>query len=264
MTLTTLSPRLVCATALVLASPALFAHDSFALRRSRVSQEPAPAAFEVATVKPSDTNSPPTSIERKGNRLLSTNTSLAFLVKWAFELDDERLIGMPGGADRVHFDVVGKAPEETPAPGRMQAMMRTLLAERFRFQSHSEQRRLTTYALILDGTPKVRTSTSTGPPSSSPFTMAGAGRLSGTRVTTAMLAKVLSSQLGRPVQDLTGVDGVFDFTLEWAPDSAAPGDSSRPSIFTALREQLGMRLESRQLAVDVLVVDRVELSPTAD
>jgi uncharacterized protein (TIGR03435 family) len=87
-----------------------------------------------------------------------------------------------------------------------------------------------------------------------------------------MLAKVLTSQLGRTVRDETGLDGVFDFLLEWDPgvDSTSgeglpavfPDGRARASIFTAIQEQLGLKLEGRKEPVDVLVIDRVERTPT--
>jgi uncharacterized protein (TIGR03435 family) len=94
--------------------------------------------------------------------------------------------------------------------------------------------------------------------------MSDSGTLIGMRVTADMLATVLSSQLGRPVQNTTGFTGSFDFTLSWAPDTGvAPGDGQdRPSLFTAIREQLGFRLVARRTPTDVVVIDHVERTPT--
>jgi uncharacterized protein (TIGR03435 family) len=91
--------------------------------------------------------------------------------------------------------------------------------------------------------------------------MTEAGTLRGRRVTMDMLAKALSSQLEAPVENGTKVTGSFDFTLLWQPADAPIGDVSRPSIFTALREQLGLRLDARRTSVDVIVVDRLSLTP---
>ncbi|HEY1304189.1 MAG TPA: TIGR03435 family protein [Vicinamibacterales bacterium] len=221
-------------------------------------------AFEVATIKPSDGSSP-MALQRVGNRIVTSNTPLSWLIKWSFDLDDDRLIGSPKGADSARFDVTGQAPDGVPAPGRLQAMMRTLLADRFHLAVHRETRRLTAYALVRDGAPKFKLSSAADRPAPNPFSMSAAGKLTGRQVTTAMLAKVLASQLTRSVEDMTGLDGVFDLTLEWATDSAdTAADPSRPSLFTAIREQLGLRLEPRQRDVDVVVVDHVDLVPTAN
>ena len=97
-----------------------------------------------------------------------------------------------------------------------------------------------------------------------PFKMSASGRLTGTSVTAAMLAKVLTNQLGHYVRDNTGFQGSFDFTLLWRPDSASAGSEgdTRPSIFTAIREQLGFRLTSGKAPVEVIAIDHVENHPT--
>jgi uncharacterized protein (TIGR03435 family) len=104
--------------------------------------------------------------------------------------------------------------------------------------------------------------------------MSASGHLTGAKVSTDMLAKVLSDQIGRPVEDQTELKGVFDFTLDWAPDLSTqfaaldvPPSSSaevrnEPSIFTAVREQLGFTLEARKGQVEVIVIDRVENTPS--
>jgi uncharacterized protein (TIGR03435 family) len=92
--------------------------------------------------------------------------------------------------------------------------------------------------------------------------MSDSGSLTGTGVTADMLATVLSSQLGRPVQNMTGFTGMFDFTLRWTPDTGVPASpDDRPALFTAIREQLGFRLVSRKTPTDVVVIDHVERTP---
>ena len=90
-------------------------------------QTPAQApAFEVATVKPSDRNSAPMSMQRlPGGRFVTSNTPLTMLINWAFNLDDGRLLGAPKGAESARFDIVAKSAVENPAAGQMQLMMRT-------------------------------------------------------------------------------------------------------------------------------------------
>jgi len=172
---------------------------------------------------------------------------------------------VPSGLSSLRFDVVAKSPEAEPVAGRMQLMMRALLAERFKLAVHHETRELVAYTLVSEpGGAKVRAVTSEDPPGPNPFRMSDSGTLTGARVTADMLATVLSNQLGRPVQNKTGFDGRFDFTLRWAPDTGvAPGDGQdRPSLFTALREQLGFRLIAQRMPTDVVVIDHVERTPT--
>lgn len=226
-------------------------------------QAPGTPTFEVATIKPSGPDSGAMGLQRLGNRIVTANTPLAWLISWAFDAEGERLIGMPKGADSVRFDVPAKAPDGELPPGQLQRMMQALLADRFHLVVHRERRALAGYALVLDDKGlKVPLSAATERPGPNPFSMPVAGTLTGSRVTTDMLATVLSNQLRRPVQNLTKTTGVFDFTLRWQPDSASVTDTSRPSLFTALREQLGLRLESRLMDADVVVIDRLDLVPT--
>jgi uncharacterized protein (TIGR03435 family) len=222
-------------------------------------------AFEVATVKPSGPDSPPISIRRlPGGRLVTSNTPLPMLIQWAYQVDEGRLLGVPAGISSLRFDVVAKSAEPEPAPGQMQLMMRALLAERFKLVVHHETRELVAYTLVSEpGGPKVRAVTSDEPADPNPFKMSDSGTLIGTRVTADMLATVLSNQLGRPVQNTTGFTGAFDFTLRWAPDTGvAPRDGQdRPSLFTAIREQLGFRLVAEKRSIDEVVIDRVERTP---
>src|SRR6185437_8341705 len=124
------------------------------------------------------------------------------------------------------------------------------------------------YAMIVaPGGLKVHAADPNIPTGHSPFAMEGRGRLSGTHVTAEMLAKVLSSNLGQSVMDDTGFKDFFDFRLEWEPDTEArPGGDAAvslddvrrgSSIFRALQEQLGLKLEARKAPVEVLVIDRV-------
>jgi bla regulator protein blaR1 len=223
-------------------------------------------AFDVATIKPSGPDSAPISIQRlPGGRLVTSNTPLSMLIQWAYELDEGRLLNVPRGLESLRFDVVAKAPEPDPARGQMQLMMRGLLAERFKLTVHQETRELLAYTLITEPSgAKVRAARTDEPADPNPFRMSDAGSLTGARVTADMLATVLSNQLGRPVKNETGFAGVFDFSLRWSPDGATvPADTAdRPSLFEAIREQLGFRLVARRTPIDVVVIDHVERMPT--
>lgn len=100
------------------------------------------------------------------------------------------------------------------------------------------------------------------PSDSNPFSMNAPGVLRGRHVTVDVLAKALSSQLGEPVENMTQRTGSFDFTLQWRPEPTGAADDTRSSLFTAIREQLGLRLEACRVPVEVIVVDRLSLTPT--
>jgi uncharacterized protein (TIGR03435 family) len=223
-----------------------------------------PQSFDLTTIKPTPESSPPASIRSlPGGRLETQNVTLRMLIKWAWDLDDDRLSGGPKWLDDVHYDVVGQAPAGELPRGAFQRMMQSLLRERFHLTTHNETRELTAYEMIIDKTgPKVHTVDASGGFASSPFQMTDRGRIAGTKVTAAMLAKVLSEQVHHPVEDATGFKDPFDFTLEWARDSDPT--SNRPSIFTAIREQLGFRLDAKKKSVDVLVIDTIDRTPTAN
>jgi uncharacterized protein (TIGR03435 family) len=172
------------------------------------------------------------------------------------------LVAAPGWLDSARFDIVAKAPSQDPTRDELHSMMRSLLADRFKLRVHTETKNLPMFSLVVDKDgPKVHTLAEAVPMNHDPFKMTGAGKLIGTSVTTAMLAKVLTNQLGHYVQDSTGFNGFFDFVLEWRPDSAGP-DDPRTSMFTAIREQLGFRLNSGKAPVEVIAIDSIERRPT--
>jgi uncharacterized protein (TIGR03435 family) len=232
----------------------------------------APPGFEVASVKPSDPAGT-LAIRRSGNRIFFSNTSLLFLITWAYDVHSDHVYNQPKWLDSVRFDIMANAPEdETPAaprlpgqPSELQRMMQALLADRFKLAVHKEEKELPVYALVVaKGGARVQLREAPKEFGQNPFRMPGAGLLVGTEVNAEMLAKVLSGQLSRTVEDHTGLKGVFDFKLEWQPDSTtAPAEAGAgPSIFTALQEQLGLRLEGRKGRLEVLVIDHIENAPT--
>ena len=231
-------------------------------------------AFEVASVKPSDPASG-ISFRRSGDRLTTSGTSLQWLITWAFDVRNDRLFGKPKWLDTVRYDIAAQAPRGNPVPGRLQRMMQSLLATRFGLAIHRETRELPMYVMVVDKSGAKIHLTDAGDGSGpNPFSMPGRGRLIGSQVSTGMLANVLSNQLRRAVEDQTGLKGVFDFKLEWEAEtdpqstggggSSAPSTDARtgPSIFTAIREQLGLKLEPRKGPVEVILIDHIESTPT--
>jgi len=188
------------------------------------------------------------------------------LITWAYDISIDRLIGPPKWLDDVRYDihatVPAREPGEEPGRERLKLMMQSLLAERFKLLFHRETRDMAMYVLTVEKKgPKVRLRDAGSDLGRNTFNMPGSGRLVGTKVTTGMLAKVLAEQLGREVEDRTGLSGIFDFTLEWAPDSDSANVTGRPSIFTAVREQLGLELLAHKGPVEVLVIDQIQRSP---
>jgi uncharacterized protein (TIGR03435 family) len=274
--------RMAVALAVVLALTSLCAQTS--------AQKP--LAFEVASIKPSNSVERLSGIQRQpGGRVTITNMTLRTLITFAYQITGYQLVGGPSWADRDTFDVLarvnGNPTWGTPgsgSPDPAQEAMQSLLADRFKLKMHRETRDMDVYALVLakEGTPGPALTPSTndckalaeqareGKPSPSrppgggptPCSILGSvGRISFDGFGMPQVANMLIGQAGRIVVDRTGLSGNWQFVLTFTPEGAT--DSNAPSFFTALREQLGLKLESTRAPVDVFVVNHAE-KPTTD
>jgi uncharacterized protein (TIGR03435 family) len=187
---------------------------------------------------------------------------LSDCLKFAYSLTTEDQIAGPDWIKQkvVRFEVTAKAAPETP-PDQLLLMLQGLLKERFRMTLHMEQRDMAHYELVIGKNgPKLKEST-VGPGEAS-----GAARLDGirsNRMQMNKLAMLLSRMTRMPVLDKTGLTGFYQFDLKYADEvSREPAENPLgPSIFTAVQEQLGLKLESRKGPVEVLVVDHAEKVP---
>ncbi|MBZ5612140.1 MAG: TIGR03435 family protein [Acidobacteriia bacterium] len=255
-------------------------------------QATAPLTFEVATVKPSTGDDHRIGIQMlPGGGLRTTGTTLKFLLTFAYDVRDFQISGGPGWINSDRFDITAKAErggsDSAPPDPRsmtdaqmktareqMQQRLQGLLAERFQLVIHRETKEQSVYALVVGKTgSKLKESQVTSGEGHRMMRM-GRGQISGEGVPLEMLTNVLSNQLGRPVIDRTGLQGPFDLKLEWTPDPGQAGpfgglpppgvevppppDPNGPSLFTAVQEQLGLRLESTKGPVQMIVIDKVE------
>ena len=219
--------------------------------------------------------------------ITALNMSVAMIIRNAFELQEPQLIGLPDWGSSERFDIIAKAEQEFPrtndTPSLSQLMVQSLLEERFRLRSHRETRELPAFALVVaraDGQlgPQLKASTvdclalaaarraGTAPPpvpgARPPCGMRFSnGTMIGGNITMGDLAATLSGSAGRQVVDRTGLKGGFDIDLTFSREQSA--DTTIPSVFTAVQEQLGLKLDSVRLPTDVLVVDSIE-RPTPD
>jgi uncharacterized protein (TIGR03435 family) len=245
--------------------------------------------FEVASIKPSAPDSKLGVDFAPGGKLYITNATLRFLMKIAYDIGDDQVAGGPAWIGSRRFDLA--ATPDRPLGGDPKNMapdqiilfhkpvrlrLQRLLADRFQLELRRESTPMPIFALVVaKGGPKRLTVTKrTGDPQlNGKF---GSGLLNAASVDMATLAKFLSEgQTGRPVVDATGLKDKYDFHLEWAPDAnqnsvpadsttnAQPADAGGVSIFTALQQQLGLKLEARTETADRLVVVRAEL-PSAN
>ena len=231
--------------------------------------------FDVVSIKPNKTGSGNNSTNFSNNSFSATNISVKMLFEDAYGVKQDLIYGLPGWANSDRFDIQAKIVEpdlellKNLSLKRARAMLQALLLDRFQVKVHTETKMLPVYELVVakDG-PKFKASAPEGSPEDkSPNGVArGSMMVQNTDLTShaiplASLANMLTDQLHRTVLDKTGLAGQYDLMLKWTADDGteASPDSSIPSIFTALQEQLGLKLQSSKGPVDTLVVDHVEM-----
>jgi uncharacterized protein (TIGR03435 family) len=222
-----------------------------------------PPAFEVASIKPFRGLPMNVRFNVSGPRVTITEYGLQGLLMAAYKVEPWQISGGPVWLETDRFDVSANAPGEgTPSPDQIRQMLQTLLADRFQLKVRFEKKEGLVYALVVDKHgPKLKPSNS----ADSSFTLGGRARtvqLTFQKQTMEYLALQLSNSggLGREVLDKTGLAGTWDFQLNWAAgnDGNPPPDSNEPGLFTAVQEQLGLKLEPRKAPVEILVIDHAE------
>jgi uncharacterized protein (TIGR03435 family) len=248
--------------------------------------------FEVASIKPAAPDAHGTFIgPGPGGGVRITNMTLKEMIVFGWRVQPFQISGGPSWLDSMHYDVVAK-PEAKPKPDEVPLMLQALLTERFQLMLHRETKELPMFALTLarkdgkfgpklvphegDCAPPDPSKPPPRPEPGKPPTLGCGGMSMGPRGMTAIgvpvgnLVPMLARILGSTVVDKTGLTGNFDVSAEWTPDETQtlgfllggpappPSDAAGPSIFTALQEQLGLKLESQKGPVEVLVIDRAE------
>jgi uncharacterized protein (TIGR03435 family) len=233
------------------------------------SQDADGPAFKVASVKPNKTGRRGGQLNTDPGRLTITNVSLRTCIKAAYGLQNYQLSGGTAWIEDEHYDIDAKA-ENPVGDDQLTLMLRRLLADRFKMEFHRESKEMQGFALLVGKNgPKLREVEL----AHKGWARNEVGGIEGHETSMAHLAEILAQRLGHPVVDLTGIKGVFDLKLSWTPDPAifknpaedkespavdSISDPSGPSIFSALQEQLGLRLEARKVAVEIIVIDHVE------
>jgi len=222
-------------------------------------------AFDVASVKPVELTpgsySSNLGTARHGE-VRMTNVTLSDCLRFAYGITNDLQIAGPDWIrnKEVRFHIVAKAPPDTPR-SELLLMLQTLLTERFQLVLHREQRTLTALALVV-GKNGSKLQPARDVPDGSGVSLAP-GRIISNRMTMGVLAMLLSRFLRQAVVDRTGLAGMFDVKLEWTPQAQQADDASAgASIFTAVQEQLGLKLEARKGPLEVIVIDRAERVPT--
>src|SRR5580765_2090523 len=231
------------------------------------------ASFDVVSIKPADdTDATIRGTAVRGNRWIGHRMTLREVIRDAYRsggLDmPDRVLGGPDWIDKDQFDITAATASQLPpqTPAQLEPLVRAMLRDRFHLRSHVEKRPLSAYEFVLarrDGTlgPKLhRIESDCGTRCGYAMRFGPPNSLRSDGIEMARLAFALSTIMQKPVIDRTGLAGTFALTVEFAPDIELPNavPSDLPSLFTALEEQLGLRLRSIKEPLDVLVVDSAE------
>jgi len=229
----------------------------------------APMRFEVASIRPHQTvgNEPSDRQMLPGGHFVATATSVRTLIRIALGIDDKSMSGAPGWIDNETFDINATTVDraEVRTPQQFQQVILSLLEDRFQFKFHREQREAPVYWLEVDKPgrlgPGLKSSTAASEPNMSTNRNGAKAVMKVSKMSMGDVAAALRRQAGRPVEDRTDLKGTFDFEIEWAPDETA--DSTVPSLFTVLKEQLGLKLRPAKGTTEALVIDQIA-RPTAN
>jgi len=228
--------------------------------------------YDVVTVKPSDPNRPGKLFTIRGRQVLTINTTVNDLITFAYSLQTKEVLNAPAWMDEK-YDVDGVPDVEgQPNIQQMRMLMQDALVQRFGLKFHTEQREMPAYALAVGKGGAKLTVTADKPSSPGNFIFRGLGKLMVTNSTMKDFCHGMQEAvMDKPVVDQTGLTERYDFNLDWAPDQSQfasfgahipppnPDDPNPlPSLYTALQEQLGLKMEATKANVDVMVVDHIE------
>jgi uncharacterized protein (TIGR03435 family) len=226
--------------------------------------------FAVASIKPTEGQPLNSGFRRAApGALNATNVTVKMLIEFAWGVREDQISGGPGWIETDHYEVVAKPSDDASVNDAAVTRLRTqsLLADRFHLVLRRQTKDATVLALIVEknGPKGLKASTA-----ARPDFVSNGHHLTATGLSMASFARdFLASTLTRTVVDKTGINGAFDFALDWSPDDAPPdgngkaGIASQPPLLVAIQEQLGLKLEQQKGTEEYLVVDRIE-KPTGN
>jgi uncharacterized protein (TIGR03435 family) len=225
--------------------------------------------IEVATVKLSPPEARGRLYTMRGTQVMAINVTLLNVMTFAYDVHERQVSGGPAWISTDRFEIVIK-PDTPGQPNiqQMKQLFQKALAERFQLQFHKEKRELSVYAITLPANTKHKLTESAPGQNLPNLIFPRPGLLPARNATMTDFAQVMQTAVfDRPVVDQTGIEGRYDFTLDWTPDefqftSFGPRpqlpDTGKPNIFQAFQEQLGLKLDSTRAPADVLVIDKAE------
>lgn len=219
--------------------------------------------FEVAVIKPTDPANQSQGFHVSGHRIFIENESMSNLISVAYAIHRTQIVDGPAWFDHERFDIEG-VPDLPGAPDfkQVQGMLQKLLTDRFGLKFRRDRRDLSIYAIsVVKGGPRITKSKGdpNGLPDQTGFGRGSQQTMKFTNNSMADLALGMQGYMDKPVVDMTGLPGRFDFVLTWTPDLSATDEANvAPGIFTAFQEQLGLKLQATKGPADVLVIEHAE------
>jgi bla regulator protein blaR1 len=228
--------------------------------------------FEVATIKPSEPGRPGRAFLVRGRRFMTINTPLTAIICFAYSVQPKQIVGLPQWAEEDKFDIEAE-PDGTgmPSDSQWKSMIQKLLADRFSLRFHHDKKEMPVYVLSVAKSGSKMTKDDADPNGLPGLFFRGLGKLNVHNATMTDFAGLMQSAvLDRPVLNQTELPGRYDFTLNWTPDESQfapmgvrvppPTDTANqdPPLYTAIEEQIGLKLEATRAPADVLVIDHVD------
>lgn len=215
--------------------------------------------FKTVSIKPSKSRVAGGDTTVGPDELTAPNATLQGLVRHAYDVRDDQIVGAPSWLNSKRYEIEAKADNPAAGEDSARSLETELLSKYFKLAVHRETRLIPVYVLVIaGGGPKLRESVPADADSALRVIQVENGRIMGREVPIATLARILSEQLGRPVLDSTQLSSHYDVTLQWLPDS----DSSQPAILNAVQDQLGLKLVPQRMPKEFLVIDHVEMPGT--
>lgn len=240
-----------------------------ALCQAKPETNPPRLEFEVASIKPAKPG-PNAGGGIKplpgGQTYVATNVPVKLMIRLMYHLNNSQISGGPSWLDTDLYDVDAKA-DGPHTLDELHMMFQNLLVDRFKLQFHKETRTLPAYELVVDKSGSKMTENDKPEDFDIPIQPRGFGSIQATHSSMSYFSWFLSQVLNKPVVDQTELTKFYDFKLDWTPelpagfvprDGAGPPPTNGPDIFTAVREQLGLKLDSHKGPVEVMVIDHVE------
>jgi uncharacterized protein (TIGR03435 family) len=213
-----------------------------------------PPRIEVVSVKASYADPSNSGVTTGHGRIHAQNVTLRRCIMGAWSVGPNQIVGGPDWLNSDRFEIEARADQPVDDDATLSVLLRGILADRFKLALHHETRPIEAYVLeVAKNGPKMQSSSG-----GESVDLSHNGGIDSKNVTMQHFAEVLSRQMDLPVVNRTGLAGQFNLKLQWTPEYARQNADAGPTIYTAIQEQLGLRLRAEKTPIDVLVIDHIE------